>query len=183
MVIGVASTAPAYSLAATLGLVAAAVGFQTPAIMILAFVPMLLVSVAYFYLNRADPDCGTCFWWVTRAMGPQPGWITGWAIIVADIVAMAALAEIAGHYTLLLFGAEGLAGSTAFLALGLALMLAQWRSTPEFLRRRPDGASPKPDDAGGAAPSPPGLQAPLDVRDQNRRHRAEAEDNWRSARQ
>jgi len=117
VVIGVASTAPAYSLAATLGLVAAAVGFQTPAIMILAFVPMLLVSVAYFYLNRADPDCGTCFWWVTRAMGPPTGWITGWAIIVADIVVMAALAQIAGHYTFLLFGAGGLADSTFWVTV------------------------------------------------------------------
>ena len=124
VVIGVASTAPAYSLAATLGLVAAAVGFQTPAIMILAFVPMLLVSVAYYYLNRADPDCGTCFWWVTRAMGPQTGWMTGWAIIVADIVVMAALAQIAGHYTFILFGAEGLADSTFWVTVIGVLWIA-----------------------------------------------------------
>jgi len=117
VVIGVASTAPAYSLAATVGLVAAAVGFQTPAIMILAFVPMLFVSVAYHYLNKADPDCGTCFWWVTRAMGPRTGWMTGWAIIVADVVVMAALAQIAGQYTFLLFGAEGLAGSTFWVTV------------------------------------------------------------------
>lgn len=117
VVLGVASTAPAYSLAATLGLVAAAVGFQTPALMILAFVPMLLVSVAYYALNRAEPDCGTCFWWVARAMGPQAGWITGWAIIVADVVVMAALAQVAGQYTFLLFGAEGLADSTFWVTV------------------------------------------------------------------
>jgi len=117
VVIGVASTAPAYSLAATIGLIAAAVGFQTPAIMVLAFIPMLLVSVAYYYLNRADPDCGTCFWWVTRAIGPRTGWMTGWAIIVADVVVMAALAQIAGQYTFLLFGADGLAGSTFWVTV------------------------------------------------------------------
>ncbi|MGI8810787.1 MAG: APC family permease [Acidimicrobiales bacterium] len=117
VVIGVASTAPAYSLAATVGLVAAAVGFQTPAIMILAFVPMLLVSIAYYYLNRTDPDCGTCFWWVTRAMGPHTGWMTGWAIIVADVIVMAALAQIAGQYTFLLVGADSLADSTAWVTV------------------------------------------------------------------
>ena len=77
VVIGVASTAPAYSLAATLGLVAAAVGLYSPAIMIVAFIPMLLIAAAYYYMNKADPDCGTSFSWVTRALGPQTGFITG----------------------------------------------------------------------------------------------------------
>jgi len=104
VVIGVASTAPGYSLAASLGLVAAAVGFQAPAIMILAFVPMLFIAAAYYYLNRADPDCGTTFSWVTRAMGPWVGWMGGWGIILADIIVMANLSEIASLYTFYLFG-------------------------------------------------------------------------------
>ena len=76
-VIGVASTAPGYSLAASLGFVVAVegVGLQAPAIMLLAFIPMLLTAAAYYYLNRADPDCGTTFSWVTRAMGPRLGWL------------------------------------------------------------------------------------------------------------
>jgi amino acid transporter len=109
IVIGVASTAPGYSLAASLGLVVAAVGLQAPAIMFLAFLPMLFIAAAYYYLNRADPDCGTTFAWVTRAMGPHVGWMGGWGIIVADIIVMANLAQIASKYTFLLFGAEGLA--------------------------------------------------------------------------
>ena len=43
VVIAVASVAPAYSLAATLGLIAAAVGLRSPFIMILSFVPMIMV--------------------------------------------------------------------------------------------------------------------------------------------
>jgi amino acid transporter len=42
-------------------------------------------------------------------MGPHAGWMGGWGIIVADIIVMANLAQIAGKYTFLLFGAEGLA--------------------------------------------------------------------------
>jgi amino acid transporter len=108
VVIGVASTAPGYSLAAVLGLVVAVegVGVQAPAIFLVAFVPMLLVATAYKYLNKADPDAGTSFSWTTRAFGPNTGWITGWAIVVADIIVMANLAQIAGLYSFLLFGID-----------------------------------------------------------------------------
>src|SRR3954454_14223274 len=114
-VIGVASTAPGYSLAASLGFVVAVagVGLQAPAVMLLAFVPMLLIASSYYYMNRADPDCGTTFSWVTRAMGPSTGWLGGWAIVVADVIVMANLAQIAGLYTFLLFGWQSAADSTA----------------------------------------------------------------------
>jgi hypothetical protein len=61
VVIGVASTAPGYSLAAVLTLVVAAVRLQSPAMLSLAFVPMLFIAASYHYVNRADPDCGTTF--------------------------------------------------------------------------------------------------------------------------
>ena len=71
-VIGVASTAPAYSLAATLGFVVVAIGPQAPIVTILAFVPILLTSFAYRELNRADPDCGTTFTWAPGRSGRRP---------------------------------------------------------------------------------------------------------------
>ncbi len=37
-------------------------------------------------------------------MGPRLGWLTGWAIVAADIVVMATLAYIAGVYSFLLVG-------------------------------------------------------------------------------
>jgi amino acid transporter len=106
IVIGVASTAPGYSLAATLGFIAAVVGlgYQSPAVMIVAFVPMICIASAYNYMNRADPDCGTTFAWVTKAMGPWMGWQGGWAIVVADVLVMPSLAQVAGIYTFSLFG-------------------------------------------------------------------------------
>ncbi|HEY7149712.1 MAG TPA: APC family permease [Gaiellaceae bacterium] len=117
VVIGVASTAPGYSLAASLGLVVAAVGFQSPAIMWLSFVPMLLVATAYYYLNRVDPDCGTTFSWATKAFGPWVGWLGGWGIIVADVIVMANLADIAGRYSFLLVGADSAADSKYWVML------------------------------------------------------------------
>ncbi len=117
VVIGVASTAPGYSLAAVLTLVVAAVGVQAPAVLILAFLPMLFIAASYYYMNRADPDCGTTFSWVTRAMGPWTGWIAGWAIIVADVIVMANLAQIAGLYGFLLVGWQSAADSTLAVTL------------------------------------------------------------------
>ncbi len=108
IVIGTASTAPAYSLAATLGLVTATVGFHAPLVAIGAFVPMLLISIGYSELNKADPDCGTTFTWATRAFGPKTGWAGGWGIIASDVLVMASLAEVAGQYGFLLFNANGI---------------------------------------------------------------------------
>ena len=84
-------------------------GVHAPAVMIVSFIPMLLIAAAYNYMNKADPDCGTSFTWVTRAMGPHLGWLTGWAIVAADVVVMATLAYIAGVYTFLLFGLDAAA--------------------------------------------------------------------------
>jgi amino acid transporter len=123
VVIGVASTAPGYSLAASLGFIAAVggIGLQAPAILLLAFIPMAMIAAAYYYMNRADPDCGTTFAWVTKAMGPWAGWLGGWAIVVADIIVMANLAQIAGKYTFLLFDWDSAANSTAAVtAVGVA---------------------------------------------------------------
>ena len=107
-VIATASVAPAYSIAATLGFVVAAVGLRSPIIAILAFVPMLLTSIGYAEMNRADPDCGTTFTWATRAFGPKTGWAGGWAIVAADILVMASLAQVASQYCFLLFNANGI---------------------------------------------------------------------------
>jgi amino acid transporter len=124
VVIGVASTAPAYSLAATLGFVVFFVGVQTPIVIILAFVPMLFISIAYRELNRRDPDCGTSFTWATRAFGPRVGWYAGgWGVLASDLLVMASLAQVAGQYMFLLFNADGIGSnpsSTWVLLVGIA---------------------------------------------------------------
>ena len=126
VVIGVASTAPAYSLAATLGFIVAVggVGVHAPAVLIASFLPMLLIAFAYRYLNRADPDCGTTFAWTTRGLGPHVGWINGWAIFVADVIVMASLSVIAAQYTYLLFSWHGGAESTTWILVGAAVWIA-----------------------------------------------------------
>lgn len=111
VVIGLASTAPAYSLAATLGYVVVEVGDRAPAMFILAFLPMLLIAVAYRELNRVAPDCGTTFTWGTKAFGPYVGWLGGWGVAVSAIIVMANVAEIAGIYLMDFLGLDQLAES------------------------------------------------------------------------
>src|ERR1700683_321977 len=127
IVMGVASTAPAYSLAATLFFVVAAVGLKSPAVAVLAFIPMLLCSIGYSEMNKADPDCGTTFTWGTRAFGPKTGWAGGWAIVAADVLVMASLAQVSGQYVFLLFGANGVGqNATAWqvLVVGIGWIVA-----------------------------------------------------------
>ena len=94
---GVASTAPAYSLAATLGFVVAVGGVRAPLIVILAFIPMFLCAWAIKEMNAVDPDCGTCFTWAWRAIGPRTGWWAGgWGTIASDFLAMATQARSPG---------------------------------------------------------------------------------------
>jgi amino acid transporter len=125
LVIAVASTAPAYSLAATLGFIVAVTGVGThaPAVLLVSFIPILFVSVGYRFFNLADPDAGTTFAWVTRTFGPQLGWINGWAIFLADIIVMASLAAIASNYTFLLFRSGGAPGNF-WLIVGAVVWIA-----------------------------------------------------------
>jgi amino acid transporter len=120
LVIAVASTAPAYSLATTLGFVVAVagVGLHAPAVLIVSFIPILFISAGYRYLNLADPDAGTTFAWTTRALGPIVGWINGWAIVLADVIVMASLADIASIYTYKLVGWTSASNSTTAIVIG-----------------------------------------------------------------
>jgi amino acid transporter len=126
LVIGVASTAPAYSLAVTLGFIVAipGVGVHAPAVLIVSFIPMLLIAGAYRGLNRADPDAGTTFAWATRALGPGTGWVNGWTIFLADVIVMASLADIAAIYTFKLFGFTELGESKAAIIVAAVIWIA-----------------------------------------------------------
>ena len=60
-------------LAASLGIVVAAVRLYAPAVLWVTFIPMLFIAVGFYYMNKADPDCGTTFSWTTKAFGPWAG--------------------------------------------------------------------------------------------------------------
>ncbi|MFC9583442.1 APC family permease [Streptomyces yangpuensis] len=112
LAIGLNATSPAYSLAAVIGPIVALVGVHAPGVMLASFVPMVLIASAFHYLNRADPDCGTTFSWVTRALGPTAGWLGGWAITMTGVLVVGSLADVAVTFGLLAVGLDGWAGDT-----------------------------------------------------------------------
>ena len=122
-VIGISCIAPAYTLTASLGPTAAAVGTQMPGIFLVGFIPMLLVALGYRELNRAMPDSGTSFTWATRAFGPWIGWMGGWGLIVATVVVLSNLAGVAVDFLYLalaqLLGNPGLADLTSNVAINI----------------------------------------------------------------
>ena len=79
VVIGVASTAPAYSMATTLGFVvavlyAAGVGVHAPAIILVAFIPMCCSSRAQQILQPRRPRRGHHLRLGDAPFGPMTGW-------------------------------------------------------------------------------------------------------------
>ena len=129
--VGLASTAPAYSLAATLAFVVGVAGLVSPLVVILAFIPMFLCSWAIKEMNAVDPDCGTSFTWAWRAIGPRTGWFAGgWGTIASDFLAMASYSQIAGQYFFLLIGASAIGGDPTsgwVLLVGIAwIVILTW---------------------------------------------------------
>jgi len=106
-----------------LAIVVVGVGVQAPAVLLASFVPMFLIASSFYYMNRADPDCGTTFSWITRAIGPRLGWVCGWAVCTTGIIVIGSLADVAAYYTFDLFGLEGLRDSKAAVTIFALLII------------------------------------------------------------
>src|SRR5438105_10504373 len=99
-VIATSSVAPAYTLAATVGILVVAVGLASPAAILVGFLPVLFIAMAYYYLNRRDPNCGASYSWVSRTLSPYLGWLSGWVQFAANILFCASAPIVAGVYTM-----------------------------------------------------------------------------------
>lgn len=120
---GVGSAGPAYSLAASLGVMASVVGLKAPAMLIISFIPMLMVSTAFYSLARVDPDCGQAFAWVTRGLGPLMGWIVGFWGLAMVLVVAPNISNVVATYFYLLLGLRGAATSPFWLTAGSVVLL------------------------------------------------------------
>ncbi|MGW6917258.1 APC family permease [Kitasatospora sp. NPDC054939] len=94
--IAASSTAATSSIGIGLGLMAGIVGLHLPAIMLLAFLPVLAIAVGYGRLNAAEPDAGSSYHWVGRLLSPWLGFLTGWLNTVGTVVFMAYTTTVTG---------------------------------------------------------------------------------------
>ncbi|MDH6514769.1 amino acid transporter [Streptomyces sp. SAI-208] len=114
--IAASSTAATTSIAIGMGTIAAVVGLQAPALLLLAFLPVLGIATAYARLNRSEPNCGNGYVWVGKSLGPWPGFLTGWVTLVGSVIFCAYTSAIMGSVVLAFADKAGL-HSVAGIAL------------------------------------------------------------------
>jgi amino acid transporter len=134
--VAVSSVAPAYSLAATISLLFAAVGvaYAGPAVIIVSFIPVLFIAIAYFYLNRKDPTCGASYSWLSKLVHPTVGWFNGWVQIAAGILFCVSAPVLAGTNTLAFMHSVGwISVSTAGSAGLTAIIGGAWLALITFI--------------------------------------------------
>src|SRR5580700_8171182 len=105
-VIGMASSAPAASVGLTLAALVAATAYGSGPVILLTALPMLVIANAYRRLNMWNANCGASFEWVGRAINPYLGFLTGWLMIAAYIIATVSGVEVLGPSALAVFGAS-----------------------------------------------------------------------------
>ncbi|MFD8224330.1 APC family permease [Streptomyces massasporeus] len=106
--IAASSTAATTSIAIGMGTIATVVGLQAPALLLLAFLPVLGIALAYARLNRSEPNCGNGYTWVGRSLGPWPGFLTGWVTLVGSVIFCAYTSAIMGSVVLAFANKAGL---------------------------------------------------------------------------
>jgi amino acid transporter len=105
-VIGLASSAPAASIGLTLATLVAATSYGSGPIILITAVPMLIIANAYRRLNMWNANCGASFEWVGRAINPYLGFLTGWLMAAAYIIATVSGVEVLGPSVLAVFGSN-----------------------------------------------------------------------------
>ncbi len=100
VVMAIAGTAPAYSIAATSAVLFGAVGLASPGALLWSGIPMFGVVMAFLYLNRWQPNAGASYAWVGKALQGDLGFLAGWALIVSATLFMVAGSFPAGSMTL-----------------------------------------------------------------------------------
>jgi amino acid transporter len=125
-VVAVSSVAPAYTLAATMAtlFLTAGIAYAGPAVIWIAFVPVLFIAISYFHLNRRDPDCGASYAWLSKLVHPTVGWFNGWVQVAVGIIFCVSAPIVAGQYTLQLFNEWGWVSASTAAATGPAAATA-----------------------------------------------------------
>src|SRR6201984_2523660 len=107
-IIGMANSAPTVAIGLSLAGLAAAAADASGPVIILCGIPMLIIANAYRRLNLWSANCGASFEWVGRAIDPYLGFITGWLMIAASLIAAVAGVVVLAPSVLAIFGDSAL---------------------------------------------------------------------------
>jgi amino acid transporter len=106
VVMGVAGTAPAYSIEITTSTIIATAGILSPASILMCGLIMFGIAFAFINLNKAIASAGTSYAWVSVVFGKTLGFFAGWALLVLCCVFMVSAMIPAANATLLIFRPE-----------------------------------------------------------------------------
>ena len=121
---GVAGTAPSFSIAASAAILIAASGRFAPAIVLYCGLTMLGIALAFSRFNRDNANAGASFIWVSRIFGPTMGFLSGWSVLVTSVLFMASATLPAASATLLLVAPQFQHDQTVLTLVALAWLLA-----------------------------------------------------------
>ena len=88
MVMGVAGSGPAYSLAATTTVLVGAVGVLAPASLLYCGLIMFGIVFAFRHLNRLDANAGASYSWLSSIFSPAIGFFAGWSVMTGSALFM-----------------------------------------------------------------------------------------------
>jgi amino acid transporter len=103
IIMGVAGSAPGFSIAVAIAGLLAAAGSVSPNAILIFAVPMLGISVAYKGLNKKMPSAGAAYEWTKQGFGKFFGYFSGWALLIAALVFMVTGSVPLGTATIDLF--------------------------------------------------------------------------------
>jgi len=118
IILGLASSAPAQTMAVALPALVAAVGYAGLLPIACAFVPMLGIALAYQRLNRWEQSAGATYTWVSKALHPYLGFVAGWMILLYYTLGTTSTTVPAGTYTLQLIAPAMANNKLAAVAIG-----------------------------------------------------------------
>ena len=75
IVMGLSSSGPSQTLAVSLAGLVAATGYGGVIPILICFIPMLGIAIAYQRLNRWDQSSGATYTWVARVFHPSWGFV------------------------------------------------------------------------------------------------------------
>jgi amino acid transporter len=100
LIMGLASSGPTASIALTLAAIVAASHYAGPVAILVCFLPMLGIALAYRRLNMWRVDAGASYQWVGRAMTPYLGFMVGWVMLLAYLLGTGSDVVPIGPYVL-----------------------------------------------------------------------------------
>jgi len=120
---GIAGSAPTFSISATMVTLIGAVGILAPASLVYCGLLVLGIVFAYMHLNSHTPNAGASYTWVSAIFGKKLGFFAGWTLMVSSALFMVSATIPAGTATLMLISPALAASQIAVTACAMMWLM------------------------------------------------------------